>query len=203
MFTGIVEETGSVERMERFAGGARLSVRARRVLEGSAPGDSISVEGVCLTVTRMSEHGFEVEIAPETLERTHLGELEIGDPVNLERSLGADGRFGGHFVQGHVDCTGRIRERRPDGNSLWLTIETSTDILRYVVPKGYVAVDGISLTVVDVGATEFTFMLVPFTREHVTLSCKPVGARVNLEGDILGKYIERLLGDAPNVTDHS
>ncbi len=194
MFTGIVEEVGRVLSLQQVDDGWELTVDAKKVLDGTHRGDSIAVEGTCLTVTEMGECGFMVGLAPETLARTHLGTLEQGDPINLERSLPVDGRFDGHFVQGHIDGTGAIREFRPDGDSLWVEVETTNEILRYLVPKGYVAVDGVSLTVVEVKNDSFAFMLVAYTQEHISLPQKKVGDRVNLEVDILGKYIEKLIG---------
>ena len=194
MFTGLVEEVGTVIAVESTSGSTAVTVEARRVLEGTCEGDSISVEGACLTVVQRTSNSFTVDLAPETLAKTHFDQLEVGAAVNLERSLAADGRIGGHFVQGHVDGTGTIRERRVDGDSLWLTVEAPARILKWLVPKGFVAVDGISLTVVDVVDDAFSFMLVPFTLKHVTLPGKPLGARVNLEADILGKYVDRLIG---------
>ena len=200
MFTGIVEEVGRILSLEKIGGGWELTIDASKVLEGTRVGDSIAVEGTCLTVTEKGECGFVVGLAPETLARTHLGNLQVGDPVNLERSLAANGRLDGHFVQGHIDGTGVIRDFRPDEDSLWVEIEVDSEILRYLVPKGYVAVDGVSLTVVDVGATSFTFMLVAYTQQHISLPHKKKGQRVNLEVDILGKYIEKLIGDRSHAS---
>lgn len=194
MFTGIVEEVGRVLSLQQEGEGWELSIGASTVLDGTKIGDSIAVEGTCLTVTELGQDEFLVGLAPETLARTHLGGLEPGDVVNLERSLPVDGRLDGHFVQGHIDGTGVIRRKTPDDDSLWVEIEASPDILRYLVPKGYVAVDGVSLTVVEVGETSFTFMLVAYTQAHVSLPHKKIGDPVNLEVDILGKYIEKLIG---------
>lgn len=193
MFTGIIEEIGRTVALRQERGGCSLTVQAQRVLEGTRLGDSLAVNGACLTVTALTVDSFTVGLAPETLRRTNLGDLRPGDEVNLERSLAADGRIGGHFVQGHVDGTGVIRAFEPEGDSLWVTVETPPEILRYLVPKGYVAVDGISLTVVDVLSDAFTFMLVPYTQERVTLPRKPLGSRVNLEVDVLSKYVEKFL----------
>lgn len=194
MFTGIVEEIGRVLSLRQVEGGWVLTIEAEKILEGARLGDSVAVEGTCLTFTELGEGDFVVGLAPETLARTHLGELEIGDPVNLERSLPVEGRFDGHFVQGHVDGTGVIHRFTPDGDSLWVEIEAPPEILRYLVPKGYVAVDGVSLTVVEAGDRSFTFMLVAYTQTHISLPHREVGDRVNLEVDILGKYIEKLIG---------
>lgn len=201
MFTGIVEEIGAVESLSNDAGGCSLTVRAQTVLGGARLGDSLAINGTCLTVTALNSNSFTVGLSPETLRRTNLGDLRPGDGVNLERSLAADGRIGGHFVQGHVDGTGVVRAFRPEGDSLWVTVEAAPDLLRYIVPKGYIAVDGVSLTVVSVFPDAFTFMLVAYTQQHITLPSKPPGSRVNLEVDILGKYVEKFIG-AVNYVAH-
>lgn len=193
MFTGIVEEIGRVAALEERAGGWHLRVRGKSVLEGTRLGDSIAVNGVCLTVTELKGDQLTFGLAPETLQRTNLGDLKAGDGVNLERSLAADGRLGGHFVQGHVDGTGILAERLPDGDSLRIAVKCAPALLRYIVPKGYIAVDGTSLTVIDVGPDRFTFMLIAYTQQHIVLPGKPEGARVNLEVDILAKYAEKFL----------
>lgn len=193
MFTGIVEEIGTVTAVSSGPRGHELDIRAETVLDGTQPGDSIAVNGTCLTVTELRDAVFRVGCAPETLHRTNLGSLVPGDRVNLERSLTPSSRMGGHFVQGHIDGTGTILEISPDEESLWLTIAFDPDQMRYVVPKGFIAVDGISLTVVDAFDDRFTIMLVAYTQEHVTLAAKRPGDRVNVEVDILGKYVERIL----------
>ncbi|MBO0858895.1 MAG: riboflavin synthase [Chloracidobacterium sp.] len=195
MFTGIVEEVGIIESLSEAAGGWSLTVKAQTVLEGARLGHSIAVNGACLTVTTLTDEGFTVGLAPETLRRTNLGALLPGDVVNLERSLSANGRIGGHFVQGHVDGVGEVRALQPEGDSLWVTVGTASEILRYIVPKGFIAVDGVSLTVVDVFPDAFTFMLVAYTQQRITLSRKTIDSRVNLEVDILGKYVEKLIGE--------
>lgn len=197
MFTGIIEEVGAVEALLEIEGGWSLTVRARTVLAGAELGHSLAVNGTCLTVTALKADSFTVGLSPETLRRTNLGDLKPGDGVNLERSLAANGRVGGHFVQGHVDGTGVIQAFKPEGDSLWVTVRAAPDLLRYIVPKGFVAVDGVSLTVVDVLPEAFTFMLVAYTRQHVTLPQKEVGSRVNLEVDMLGKYVEKFLEGVP------
>lgn len=196
MFTGIVEEIGRVESLAETGGGWTITVQAHTVLGGARPGDSLAINGTCLTVTALAPQSFTVGLSPETLRRTNLGDLRSGDGVNLERSLAADGRVGGHFVQGHVDGTGVARAFRPEGDSLWVTVEAAPALLRYVVPKGYIAVDGVSLTVVDVFPEAFTFMLVAYTQHHITLPHKPAGSRVNLEVDVLGKYVEKFIQEA-------
>ncbi|CAI5505343.1 unnamed protein product [Closterium sp. Naga37s-1] len=164
-------------------------------------GDSIAVNGTCLTVTTFDSSSFVVGLAPETLRRTNLGDLKEGSPVNLERSLRADSRLGGHFVQGHVDGTGVITNKRPEGDSLWLTVQCDPSLLKYIVPKGYIAVDGTSLTVVEVNDEEswFTFMLVAYTQQKIVVPGKQIGDRVNLEVDIVGKYVERVIAPAYNI----
>jgi riboflavin synthase len=195
MFTGIVEEVGIMESLSEVAGGWSLTVKAQIVLEGTRPGHSLAVNGACLTVTALSTDRFAVGLSPETLRRTNLGDLRPGDGVNLERSLATNGRIGGHFVQGHVDGTGEVRAFQPEGDSLWVTVGAAPELLRYIVPKGYIAVDGVSLTVVDVFPDAFTFMLVTYTQQHISLPYKPADSRVNLEVDILGKYVEKFVGE--------
>jgi riboflavin synthase len=189
MFTGIVEEIGTVRAWE----GETLRVGARHVLDGTRLGDSISVEGTCLTVTALGEDWFEVGVSPETMRRTSLGQRRAGDRVNLERALAAGQRMGGHYVQGHVDGTGTILDKRADGNSLRLSFSAPAGLERYVVEKGFIAIDGISLTVTETAPGRFGVMLVEYTQQAVTLAAKPVGAAVNLEVDVLAKYVERLM----------
>jgi|ETNmetMinimDraft_33_1059910.scaffolds.fasta_scaffold56060_2 riboflavin synthase len=193
MFTGLVEEIGTVERLWREHDGWWLSVRAERALTDLDVSHSIAVNGACLTVTALSEAAFTVGLAAETVRRTNLGELQPGEGVNLERALPADGRVGGHFVQGHVDGVGVIRALRPEDDSLWVTVESPAELLRYIVPKGFVAVDGVSLTVVEVFPDAFNFMLIAYSQDHIVLPRKTTGARVNLEVDMLGKYVERFV----------
>jgi riboflavin synthase len=194
MFTGIVEEIGRVRRLEPRPGLTRLEIAARRVLDGTATGDSIAINGACLTVVAFDGEAFWVEATPETLRRTNLGQLATGDGVHLERALAAGGRLAGHFVQGHVDAVGSIRERRPDGEAVVATFSAPIDLMRYIVPKGSVAVDGVSLTVVEALAEGFTVALIPHTQDVTLLCTKPLGAPVNLEADILAKYVARSLG---------
>ena len=189
MFTGIVEEIGNVLVLR----GELLRIGARVVLEGTRLGDSIAVDGTCLTVTALGEDAFEVGLSPETLRRTSLGELRVGDGVNLERAVAAGGRMGGHYVQGHVDGTGRILERRADGSSLRLAFSVPEGLVRYVVVKGSIAVDGVSLTVNRVDEVGFDVALIPHTVAETTLGERRPGGRVNLEVDLIGKYVEKLL----------
>ncbi|GAV70423.1 Lum_binding domain-containing protein [Cephalotus follicularis] len=199
LFTGIVEEIGEVKQLgPANHGGFDLKINAKIVLQDVNLGDSISVNGTCLTVTEFDTHlgEFTVGLSPETLRKTSLEELEVGSSLNLERALKPTTRMGGHFVQGHVDGTGEIVSMDPEGDSLWIKVKVSRELLKYVVPKGFIAVDGTSLTVVDVFDEEgcFNFMLVAYTQRNVILPLKKVGQKVNLEVDILGKYVERLLG---------
>lgn len=188
MFTGIVEEVGRV----KSAGRGRLAISAQQVLEGTKPGDSIAVNGACLTVIEIGDSAFSIEVMPETLRRTSLGNLRPGDPVNLERALAVGGRLGGHFVQGHVDGTGKLLSLTPEGGAVLVKVAATTPVLRYVVEKGFIAVEGISLTVVERDSASFTVSLVGFTREHTTLNTKRPGDSVNLEVDIIAKYVEQL-----------
>ncbi|MCO5569534.1 hypothetical protein L7F22_023248 [Adiantum nelumboides] len=195
LFTGIVEEMGTVASVGPIGDGFEMTINASVALDGVKLGDSIAVNGTCLTVTRFDESSFSVGLAPETLRRTSLSEVTPGFFVNLERSLQPTSRMGGHFVQGHVDGTGTIASLYKEGDSLWVKVKTSVDVLRYIVPKGYIAVDGTSLTVVNVFDDElaFNFMLVAYTQQKIVIPFKAVGSKVNLEVDIVGKYVERLL----------
>lgn len=197
MFTGIVEELGTVVSVREHADGARLTVAAERVLDGVRLGDSIAVDGCCLTVAETGEQGgratWTADLMAETLARTSLGGRRPGDPVNLERALAADGRFGGHVVQGHVDGVGTVLARTP--GTQWEVVEVALppELARYVVAQGSIAVDGVSLTVVDARDDAFTVSLIPETRARTTLGTRAVGERVNLEVDVLSKYVERHL----------
>lgn len=193
MFTGIIEEMGSVKALRREAGTARLTISASTVLGSTALGDSICVNGVCLTVVDMGRSEFSADVANETLKVTDLGELKDGQKVNLERALQLSARIGGHLVTGHVDAVGRIREKRQEGNSWRVFIEAPETALRYIIKKGSIAVDGISLTVADVDKTGFSIAMIPHTAKLTTLGFKSAGDSVNLETDIIGKYVERLL----------
>ena len=187
MFTGIIEEIGRVWALRRGARSFTLEIEARKVLEGTQVGDSIATNGVCLTVTRMDEGGFAADVMPETVERTALKRLQPGSSVNLERALTLNSRLGGHLVAGHVDATGRIASRREDDTALWLEIEAEPAVLRYVVEKGSIAIDGVSLTVARVGERSFSVSLIPHTQGVTTLHERRVGDRVNLENDMLVK----------------
>ncbi|KAE8734419.1 peroxidase 4 [Hibiscus syriacus] len=198
LFTGIVEEMGEVKQLGKADhGGFDLKILAKTVIQDAHLGDSIAVNGTCLTVTDFDTHlgEFTVGLAPETLRKTSLSELKPGSLVNLERAIQPTGRMGGHFVQGHVDGTGVIVGKEVEKDSLWIKVKADKNLLKYVVPKGFIAVDGTSLTVVDVFQEElcFNFMLVDYTQHKVVIPLKEVGKKVNLEVDILGKYVERLL----------
>ncbi len=193
MFTGIIEELGVVKALRREASGARLTLSASLVLDGTVPGDSICVNGVCLTVVDMGRSEFSADVALETLKVTNLGELKVGEKVNLERALRLSAKIGGHLVTGHVDAVGRIRERRQEGNSWRVVIEAPEQALRYIIKKGSIAVDGISLTVAGVEKSGFSIAMIPHTARLTTLGLKSPGDSVNLETDIIGKYVEKLL----------
>jgi riboflavin synthase len=193
VFTGIVEEIGTVRALEERDGGVYLQVEASIVCDDLRLGDSVSVNGVCLTVTQYDAAAFTVGLAPETLRRTNLGDLHAGDGVNLERAVAAGGRMGGHYVQGHVDGTGEILGARPEGDSLWMTFRAPADLLPYLVVKGFVAIDGISLTITERRDDTFSVALVAYTQSAVTLAGKRPGDRVNLEVDVIAKYVESLL----------
>ncbi|MQY54998.1 MAG: riboflavin synthase [Dehalococcoidia bacterium] len=196
MFTGIVEEVGKV----RAARPGQLTIAAQKVLEDTKLGDSIAVNGVCLTVTEVSPDSFSVDVMPETLRRTNLGALRPGDGVNLERPLAVGGRFGGHFVQGHIDGVGRVLSVTPEKEALLLKFEALQEIMRYIVEKGFIAVDGVSLTVVECNSTSFTVSLVTFTLENTTLGGWRPGYMVNLEVDIIAKYAARLREGSTGIT---
>ncbi len=195
MFTGLVEEVGRVRslRPAEEAGDAHLGLSADVVLGGTRVGDSILVNGACLTVGEIHDGGLVFYTMPETLRRTALGGLCEGSPVNLERAMAAGGRLGGHIVQGHVDGVGEVLEVRPEGDAEIWTFEAPPSVLRYAVEKGSVTVDGISLTVVSVERDRFTVSILPHTRSHTNLGELGVGSHVNLEADVVGKYVERLL----------
>lgn len=194
MFTGIIEEIGYVRHVISGSVSGEIQIGAAKVLEGTKIGDSIAVNGVCLTVTRLLRDGFTADVMPETLRRTNLGKLGGGAPVNLERAMAADGRFGGHIVSGHIDGTGTITQAQPEGNAILVTIKTTPEIMGLIVEKGSVAIDGISLTVAKVHDDSFQVSVIPHTGEETILLKKRVGEPVNLENDIVGKYVQKLLG---------
>jgi riboflavin synthase len=193
MFTGIIEEVGRIEGITRAADGARVEVGAGRVLEGTRDGDSIAVDGICLTVVRLTGSSFEVDCSAETLRRTALGRWRPGTRVNLERALQVGARLGGHIVQGHVDGVGELAGRRPEGDSVMMRFSYPAEIGRYIALKGSIAVSGISLTVAALGDDWFEAAIIPATLEWTTLGRMEVGEPVNLEVDMLAKYVERIL----------
>lgn len=194
MFTGIVEEMGSiVTARQGYERDNTLQIGSTTARAGVRLGDSIAVNGVCLTVTAFDDTSFTVGTSPETLRRTNLGRLRPGDPVNLERSLAADGRFGGHYVQGHVDDVGTVAQIEPDGEARLVTFRVPRTLMPYIVQKGFVAVDGVSLTVAGRGEDSFTVALITHTQHAVILGRQQVGALVNLEVDIIAKYVESLI----------
>lgn len=193
MFTGIVEEIGTVRRVVSGGNSGSIAIGADVVLEGTKIGDSIAVNGVCLTVTSLERDGFTADVMPETLRRSNLGRLRSGDRVDLERAMAPDGRFGGHIVSGHIDGVGTILSCRQEGNATWVTISAPQQILRLIVEKGSIAIDGISLTVTQVTDSDFSVSLIPHTGAQTILLQKGPGSQVNLENDIVGKYVDRLL----------
>ena len=189
MFTGIIEEVGQVARI----GGGSLVINCAKVMEDVHLGDSIAVNGVCLTVTHFDKSSFTADVMPETVRRTSLAELKKGSPVNLERALTLASRLGGHIVSGHIDGTGEIVKFADEGNAILMTVSADSSLLRYIVEKGSVALDGISLTVARVTDRDFTVGLIPHTREVTNLGSKKTGSPINIETDVLGKYVEKLL----------
>jgi riboflavin synthase len=200
MFTGLVEEVGRVRSLRQVESGVVLSIDASTVREGLSLGDSVSIDGACLTVTSLDAEGFGVGLAPETLRRTALEEVREGSPVNLERAVRVGDRLGGHYVQGHVDGTATILEFRPEGDSVIVSFEVPDSIAPYIVEKGFVAVDGISLTVTERRESRFSVALVAYTRDHVALANKAPTQRVNIEADIVAKYVESLLASRAGVS---
>jgi len=194
MFTGIIEEVGSIEKIVPGTKSAVLSIKADTIMNDVRIGDSIAVNGVCLTAREVRSKGFTADVMAETLRRSSLGDLKIGGRVNLERAMLMGGRFGGHIVSGHIDGTGIIDNLKREDNAVWVTIACDGRILRYIVEKGSIAIDGISLTVAYVDDRCFKVSLIPHTASETTLLSKRVGDRVNLECDILAKYIEKLAG---------
>lgn len=203
MFTGIVEEVGTVERIRRGQHSAVLTIRAAKVLEDTKVGDSIAVNGICLTVTVLDCGSFSADVMHETLDRSSLAKLTHGSHVNLERAMQANGRFGGHIVAGHVDGIGKIVRIRRDDTAIWYTVQAKPEVMRYVVEKGSVTIDGISLTVADVSQMDFSISAIPHTVSQTVLQERAEGDFVNLETDIIGKYVEKLLRPAPRNQEES
>lgn len=200
MFTGIVEEIGTIQSIQRAGNSAVLTIQADLILSDIHIGDSIAVNGICLTVTSFSNHCFTADVMHETLNRSSLKSLRAKSPVNLERAMPANGRFGGHIVSGHIDGTGTIRSTKQDANAVWYTIQTTPSILRYIIEKGSITIDGISLTVAAVQTDTFQVSIIPHTLEQTILAYKRAGDIVNLENDCIGKYVERLLTHQSETT---
>ncbi|MCC7370500.1 MAG: riboflavin synthase [Chloroflexi bacterium] len=193
MFTGLVEEMGTVRELVQSPDGTRLSVASVEARQGLALGDSVCVDGTCLTIIDLDPEGFWIGLSPETLIKTNLGERKVGDRVNLERSLLVGGRLGGHYVQGHVDGVGQVVEMQPDGDSLRVWFTAPDELMPYIVKKGYICLDGVSLTITDKVDGRFGIALVAYTQSKITLPSKGVGSTVNLEVDVFAKYVESLL----------
>ena len=193
MFTGIIEEMGTVTQLIRGSKEQRITISCNKILEDIHIGDSIAVNGVCLTVVTYDKNSFSADVMNETFMRSSLGALRPGRPVNLERAMAADGRFGGHIVSGHIDGTGTIKSIKKDGNAIWFEITVSRDILDGIVEKGSIAIDGISLTVAAVDNLSFKVSIIPHTLKETVLGARKVGDTVNLETDVIGKYVKKLL----------
>lgn len=193
MFTGIVEELGEVKNIKRSSQAIVLTIKAEKVLEDIQLGDSIATNGVCLTVTDFNDRQFEVDVTPETMRKSSLGNLSIKDQVNLERALKLNDRLGGHLVSGHIDGTGKISTKRQEDNAVLITITPEPELLKYIISEGSITVDGISLTVAQLDEKSFTVSIIPHTNQITTLSHKKVGDVVNLETDMIGKYVERMM----------
>lgn len=193
MFTGIIEEIGKIQSILKRKDSVVVVVQAGTILKDIHAGDSIAVNGVCLTVTSFSQSSFTADVMHETLNRSSLGSLHVESPVNLERAIPANGRFGGHIVSGHIDGTGTVSGITKDDNAIWYTIKTSSNVLRYIIEKGSIAVDGISLTVAKVHKDGFSVSIIPHSVSHTILPQKRIGDTVNLENDCIGKYVEKLI----------
>lgn len=193
MFTGIIEEIGEMVRMEAASTSGKIELKADKVLKDTKIGDSIAVNGVCLTVIRLKGDGFVADVMPETLKRSNLGQLSPGSRVNLERAMAMNGRFGGHIVSGHIDGTGTIEKVWREQNAVWYTVRTPGELMRYIVEKGSIAIDGTSLTVARVTKESFSVSIIPHTLGETILGKKKAGDVVNLENDIIGKYVERFM----------
>lgn len=193
MFTGIIEEVGKIRSIQKGAKSCVLTVDAKEILSDIHLGDSIAVNGICLTVTSFDEKGFSVDVMHETLNRSSIGKVKTGSLVNLERAMLAGGRFGGHIVSGHIDGTGVVKTIEKDDNAIWYTIRTEPKVMRYIIEKGSIAIDGISLTVAKVGSDSFSVSVIPHTAANTILTERKIGDTVNLENDCIGKYVEKLL----------
>ena len=193
MFTGIIEEVGKIERIQNGSHSAVLHIQAQKILDDLKIGDSVAVNGVCLTATSFHKQGFTADVMHETLNRSALALLQTGSRVNLERAMPVDGRFGGHIVAGHVDGMGKIMRIEQDDNAVWYTVQAAESVMKYIVEKGSIAIDGISLTVAKVATAHFSISAIPHTVRETTLKERRIGDAVNLETDIIGKYVEKFL----------
>ncbi len=194
MFTGIIEEIGEIKSIKKGVKSATLTIQGKVVTKDSKVGDSIAVNGVCLTATGISGSIFTADVMAESMRRTALGDLKVGSKVNLERAMAANGRFGGHIVSGHIDGCGTIKSFQKEDNAVWVTVDTPSNILKYIIEKGSIAIDGISLTVAYVDDRCFKVSIIPHTAGETTLLMRKPGDTVNLENDVIGKYVEKLLG---------
>ncbi len=193
MFTGIVEEIGKVQNVKKNVKSFVLTIEGNKIFEDINIGDSISVNGVCLTVTTFTNNAFTADVMYETMSRSSLGQLKNGSHVNLERAMTAKGRFGGHIVSGHIDGTGKIIKIEKDDNAIWYTIAVKDNLMKYIVEKGSIAIDGISLTIAKVTVDNFSVSIIPHTVQETILSHRSVGDIVNIENDVIGKYVEKLM----------
>lgn len=193
MFTGIVEEIGKVQNVKKNVKSFVLTIEGNKIFEDINIGDSISVNGVCLTVTTFTNNAFTVDVMNETISRSSLRQLKNGSHVNLERAMPANGRFGGHIVSGHIDGTGKIIKIEKDDNAIWYTIAVKDNLMKYIVEKGSIAIDGISLTIAKVTEDNFSVSIIPHTAQETILSHRSVGDIVNIENDVIGKYVEKLI----------
>ncbi|MCB2290074.1 riboflavin synthase [Clostridium sp. CS001] len=193
MFTGLIEEIGEIKSIEKAAKSARITIKSQRVLKDIKLGDSICTNGVCLTVTEFTSNTFSVDVMAETVRSSNLGKLKPGSKVNLERALRLSDRLGGHIVSGHIDGIGTIVDLEREENATWVSVETTKNILRYIVHKGSITIDGISLTVAYVDDNIFKVSIIPHTKDETTLVIKKIGDKVNLESDMMAKYVEKLL----------
>lgn len=203
MFTGIVEEVGRIKEIQRGAKSIKLTIEATLIFSDLKLGDSVSTNGVCLTVCALTSNSFTADLMPETLNKSNLGSLTIGSYVNLERAMPALGRFGGHIVSGHIDGVGKIRKMKQDDNAIWIEVLADDTLLRYMIEKGSITIDGISLTLTEVGVNHFSVSIIPHTGKLTTLGGRKVGDTVNLEVDIIGKYVEKLFVPTSNKQENS
>ncbi len=201
MFTGIIEDIGEITAVKRGAVSCELSIKGNIIFDDLKLGDSVAVNGLCLTVTSIHENIFTADVMAESMRRSNLSSLQKGSKVNLERAMSANGRFGGHIVSGHIDGTGFIRSLVREDNAVWVTIGTDENIMRYIVEKGSVSIDGISLTVAKTFKDAFSVSIIPHTGKETTLLSKKAGDKVNLECDVIGKYVEKLIGKSSGISE--